>query len=271
MKTIKHCNGCNQDLEVSKFSKKTSNSDGLRSRCKECENIASKKYQAENREEWLIKKRTRYIENAESNRIKAVEEYQANKEKYIEKARKYREANPDKVKESHKKYTESHKEEVTRRKKIYNTNNRDKNSASKKLWNEIHKEENKITRKEWESKNKDKVSLYKRLREAKQKQLPATLTVEQWQSVKDHFGNKCAYCGRKSFLTKDHFRPLSLGGEYTINNIIPACTSCNSSKSDRPFETWFVKYKYYSKQREQEILKFLNYDKNNNQQLSLVL
>lgn len=44
----------------------------------------------------------------------------------------------------------------------------------------------------------------------------------------------CKYCGRKfknlALLTGDHIKPLSKGGENTLNNIVISCTECNNKK-----------------------------------------
>ena len=105
-------------------------------------------------------------------------------------------------------------------------------------------------------------------RRAAKKQLSNSLTTKQWNKIKEHFDNKCAYCGKELPLAQEHFIPLSDGGEYTHNNIIPACKSCNSSKKNKSFFDWYPKYKRYSKKREKNILKFLGY-KNEVQQLKL--
>ena len=99
---------------------------------------------------------------------------------------------------------------------------------------------------------------------------PMQLTTEQWEDCIKHFEGKCAYCGKKKKLTQEHFIPLSKGGEYSVNNIIPACGSCNSSKRDRDFFKWYPNQKFYSKTRENKILRYLEYDKQLNQQLSIL-
>ena len=63
----------------------------------------------------------------------------------------------------------------------------------------------------------------------------ADLTKEQWEFIKEIFRNRCAYCGkRQKRLTKDHIIPVSKGGAHTIENIVPACKSCNSKKNAGP-------------------------------------
>lgn len=62
-------------------------------------------------------------------------------------------------------------------------------------------------------------------------------THEEWLTKIEAFDRCCAYCGRRDRkLTKDHVIPVSVGDPETvdlIDNIVPACMSCNSSKSAR--------------------------------------
>lgn len=44
----------------------------------------------------------------------------------------------------------------------------------------------------------------------------------------------CSYCGATTDLTGDHRVPLSRGGKaFTIEDVIVACRSCNSSRGNR--------------------------------------
>lgn len=49
----------------------------------------------------------------------------------------------------------------------------------------------------------------------------------------------CIYCGGSKDLTWDHLIPTSMGGPNTISNHVPACRSCNASKSNRDVLTWY--------------------------------
>ena len=65
-----------------------------------------------------------------------------------------------------------------------------------------------------------------------------TLTSNQWKQILEMFNFRCAYCGSdiKMRPTQDHVIPISKGGTHTIDNIVPACQSCNSSKKDQIWE-----------------------------------
>lgn len=99
----------------------------------------------------------------------------------------------------------------------------------------------------------------KHRRKARIKNLQCNFTQKEWLKVQHYFNNRCAYCGTEGRLTQDHFIPLSKGGEYSKNNIVPACHMCNSLKRDLDFFEWYPQQTFYNKQREQKILKYLNY------------
>ncbi|MFK5689440.1 HNH endonuclease [Ornithinimicrobium sp. LYQ92] len=63
------------------------------------------------------------------------------------------------------------------------------------------------------------------------------LTSEQWQLLREVWGG-CAYCGHEGALQKDCLLPVSRGGRYTLDNVVPACASCNASKGNVEVTTW---------------------------------
>ena len=64
------------------------------------------------------------------------------------------------------------------------------------------------------------------------------LTTEQWTALQESWGG-CAYCGAADRpLQRDCVQALSRGGRYTLDNIVPACASCNASKSNDEVTGW---------------------------------
>jgi 5-methylcytosine-specific restriction endonuclease McrA len=64
------------------------------------------------------------------------------------------------------------------------------------------------------------------------------LTVEQWAAIKEAWQG-CAYCGATDVpLQRDCVMAISRGGRYTIDNIVPACASCNTSKCNDEVTSW---------------------------------
>ncbi len=83
------------------------------------------------------------------------------------------------------------------------------------------------------------------------------LTKEEWTDAIAYFNYVCAYCLSYEKLTYDHFKPFSKGGSFTKNNIIPCCSSCNSSKKDNEFTSWYKKQSFYCERQEQWIFKYI--------------
>ena len=64
------------------------------------------------------------------------------------------------------------------------------------------------------------------------------LTVDQWAAIKAAW-NGCAYCGATDGpLQRDCVMAISRGGRYTLDNVVPACASCNTSKCNEEVTTW---------------------------------
>lgn len=64
------------------------------------------------------------------------------------------------------------------------------------------------------------------------------LSDQQWTAIKIAWGG-CAYCGTaNTALQKDCLLALSRGGRYTLENIVPACRSCNASKCNDEVTGW---------------------------------
>ena len=63
----------------------------------------------------------------------------------------------------------------------------------------------------------------------------------QWrQEIKEHWNNRCVYCGSTDNLTIDHIKAKTLGGRDEARNLVCACRDCNNSKASRHWLSWWV-------------------------------
>ncbi len=85
--------------------------------------------------------------------------------------------------------------------------------------------------KAWRLNNRDAAQAIKRNRRSRESASGETVSAEQWKSVLDRFGGKCAKCGASESIEMDHVVPLARGGSHTPENIQPLCKSCNRRKS----------------------------------------
>jgi len=246
----KVCKSCKTEKDISEFYKDKYAKDGLCNNCKECRKI----YCTENKIR-ISERSKQYNDKHKEHKAEYDKQYRIKTETHrLEYMKIYRENHKEKMKKYSKEYWNKNKEQI--RERI-------------KKWTEKHYDRRVTLIRLWQINNNERCRIAWQKSAAKRKQLPSTLTIYQWESIKRYFGNSCAYCGSRENLQQDHFIPLSKGGEYTHNNIVPACEKCNTSKKATSFFEWYPKQAFYSKTRNKNILDFLNYN-SGIQQLSIL-
>lgn len=255
---MKICSRCKKELNSDMFDKNKSKGDGLSCYCKECGKEYRKEYRKENRNAMNLQTKE-WIDN--------------NKEHVIETRKLYYKKNKGKNKENRKIYAKQYhidnREHENKRTKNWALNNKERYKEISMLYKESHKEYIRIQNRQYTKEHAEQNCINVQKRRARKLLLPCTLTPSQWETIKLSFNNKCAYCGKEKFLEKEHFIALTNLGEFTINNVIPACRYCNASKRNDDFFEWYPKFKFYNKTRERKILTYLNY-KNKVQQLKII-
>jgi hypothetical protein len=114
---------------------------------------------------------------------------------------------------------------------------------------------------------RNKIRTRSQNRRTRVRELPNTLTNDQWEHTLEYFGYKCAVCGKPAdfwtVLAQDHWVAVTNGGGTIAKNIVPLChpkhdapigeSYCNSSKgTSDPYE-WLEKR--YGKRKALSILK----------------
>jgi hypothetical protein len=251
---VKTCKKCLKELPSTKdyFHEKKSGRDGFNAQCKECrKNEEPKEVKLARNREW--KKNNQ--EQVKANRRKYYLEIE--QDTHNERCKAYRDKNRDKLRiQANEKYH----------------NNKDKISIQRSIIYFKNAEQCRERQKQWRINNPERskeIDIKKHhKRRALMKNVAHEYDEKQWSDCLKHFEMECAYCGEPKQLAQEHFVPVSKGGEYTINNIVPSCINCNSRKNDKNFFEWYSKDVSYSKQRERKILTYLNYN-DNTQQLSI--
>lgn len=91
----------------------------------------------------------------------------------------------------------------------------------------------------WRKRNPDKVrEANRRIKAMRRKNERRQWTPADWDRLVARFDGRCAYCGERKDLTLDHVVPVSRGGRHAAGNFLPACLSCNSSKSSKFLVEW---------------------------------
>lgn len=170
------------------------------------------------RREWMAKFRDEHPEVIKERKKR---DYKKHRKKRIEKQKKYRTHHP----ETMERWRRENKEEVRQYRKRYNSE---------------HKKEQLEYNRRWRSQNRDKHRLHSRNYWARKRSASVgRVSLQEWQEAIREHNSRCAYCGLKAKLTMDHIIPLSRGGLHCLENIVPACTSCNSKKGTKSLLEWY--------------------------------
>ncbi len=92
--------------------------------------------------------------------------------------------------------------------------------------------------------NRSRKARYARRRKRRMDRVEHDLSDAQWTALVAAWGG-CAYCGATDKpLQRDCVLAISRGGRYTLDNIAPACGSCNASKCNDEVTGWLRRKKY---------------------------
>lgn len=218
----KHCAKCGEMQALDGFSRDKTRHDGLSPYCKQCRKAYGRTYYEGHREQINAQSarwRAEHLDRArEAARDRARERYAGNPEKYkvanraskarhrdkrLEETRQWRAENPDAIR--------SYSARYWREKREYNT-------ARYRAW----------------ARQGGAVILQRRRSALKHGVETKAFTLTDWQDRVTGFNGHCAYCLKPmAKVTMDHMDPISRGGVHAIENLVPACAPCNTSKSNR--------------------------------------
>jgi 5-methylcytosine-specific restriction endonuclease McrA len=86
--------------------------------------------------------------------------------------------------------------------------------------------------------NRSRKATAARRRKRRMDRVEHDLSEVQWTALKLAWDG-CAYCGATDrSLQRDCVLAISRGGRYTLDNIAPACRSCNTSKCNDEVTSW---------------------------------
>ncbi len=88
-------------------------------------------------------------------------------------------------------------------------------------------------------KSRTRSARYARKRQRRMAKRDHDLTDAQWDALREAWEGRCAYCGDPDDAPqRDTVLPISRGGRYTLDNVVPACRSCNASKCNDEVTGW---------------------------------
>lgn len=111
---------------------------------------------------------------------------------------------------------------------------------------------------DWCDNNRDKLNGYSHQKHE--------ITTKEWDFNKNYFSYECAYCGiseKEAKLNQGqnlHREHIDHNGSNGIDNCIPSCKKCNSSKRQHSMIEWYSKQPFYSEERLDKIIKWIAED-----------
>lgn len=205
-------NGCWQPATNEYFARSKRQLDGFANQCKSCKAA----YHVSRKEVANAKKRAGY--DPVKNSIQCKNSYAKNADKRKAYVTEWRKQHPNKVREYDKAWQDKNPEKILEKAR------------------------------KWVLNNPEKATMKTQKRLARKRNLPDTMTANDWKYAIEHFNHCCAVCGKSfgdSECHADHWIPLNCADcPGTVpTNVIPLCGGkggCNQKKSDKmPFD-WLV-------------------------------
>jgi actin-related protein len=199
---MKECKCCKKNKLEEEFTKRTSNSDGLYSYCKECSRKQCKQRHEKNKVYYNKINREYKQKNKEKINESSREYYYKNREKQLIKRKEYREKNREKI---------SLKEAVRR---ILDVDRFETNRQKHLNWSKFNRERLNEYQREWYKKNKEKRRAHVLLNRA----------ISSGKIMRPNCCSQCNVICKPDGHHEDYSSPL---------NVIWICRKCHSRKSPR--------------------------------------
>jgi 5-methylcytosine-specific restriction endonuclease McrA len=123
--------------------------------------------------------------------------------------------NPEKARDAVRRWNKAHPEQRRAAKRLYYARHKEQHNAVMAAYHKAHPDVHRA-----------KSNAYR----ARAREADGRFTSAEWSALVEQYGGRCAYCGSTGQVQVEHRIPLSRGGANSIDNIIPACGSCNRAK-----------------------------------------
>ena len=130
-------------------------------------------------------------------------------------AREWIKRNPEKAREAVRRWSMTHPEQRRAAKRLYYARHREQHTLAMAAYHKAHP-----------GVLRAKSSAYR----ARARAAEGHFTSAEWRALVDSYDGRCAYRGEAGPLQVDHRIPLSRGGTNAIDNVLPACRTCNTQK-----------------------------------------
>lgn len=229
--SLSWCGKCKRELPLESFFKQSNRWSGISNHCRECHGVKNPRIKR-------VACPPGHKQCCKCAVIKPYDDYCLSSKNKDGRNRRCRKC----VSEYKKIYHKENAVELRVKGKKNYYDNRSKRLEHSKIYAKRRPEVGLAAKRKYKARNRMKLAKYaQNIRDLKEQ---GDITPESWQQTLELFNNCCAYCNQPfNKLTMDHFRPVSKGGTHTIDNVVPACQSCNSRKHDALIFDWIHRFK----------------------------
>ena len=187
-----------------------------------------------------------YKENSEKILEQKRGYYQENRGAIIKRLYQYREEHYEKVREQDRQSRWQHREERRETNRLWRKANVDYIRECGHRYYEANRNRIDDYNRRWYKANLEKARALGRKRAHCYRARKNNVILGEVDEalVYNLYDHRCFYCGSADNLTIDHIIPLNGGGAHCQDNLVPACSKCNSSKRDKSLLEWLRSQPY---------------------------
>ncbi|MCZ7539701.1 MAG: HNH endonuclease [Anaerolineae bacterium] len=242
---LKRCSKCGTEYPATtEFFPLRTDTGKLRAQCRPCCSARRHRHYENNREHILEQSRRWKQENKERRAKTHRAWYDANRETILAKGRQGYHENREYNARRARRYHESHREQRSKARREYYENNRERTLSQNRQWYQNNKEKRLAKSRLWRQANPERARALCRVsqhvRRARKRNAAGTHTADDIQRQYEAQHGRCWWCNcdLNGVYHADHLIPLSRGGGDAPENIVIACSSCNSSKGSKLPHEW---------------------------------
>jgi len=119
----------------------------------------------------------------------------------------------------------------------------------------------------WQQNNPEKIKKYNAIYSNKKH----TISNKEWEACKNYFKDEqgewsCAYCGmsedknKLKYNQQLHKEHVDCEGKGNLQNCVPSCVKCNTSKHKDDIKEWYIKQEFFTEEKLNKIYKWVHED-----------
>jgi hypothetical protein len=193
-------------------------------------------------------------------------------EKQRESQRRFYERNPDKLlefREYSRRWHTANRDKIRPRARRWQIENADKVIEHARTYRQANPDKATESRRRWDAanpgKNRERARRRRDWKRSARRRALRPVTLHQIDARFALWQDRCAFCGVPATdprnhgierLTVEHVLALTKGGLDEAANILPACSTCNTSKNNSPVEDWYRRQQFFAATRWRKIERY---------------